>query len=74
MRLSEFWQAVSDEFGLARGRMLTSDLVLPEVGGRTADEAIAAGENTREIWLALCEAMDVPAARRHGSGLREPKR
>jgi hypothetical protein len=28
----------------------------------------------RDAWLALCEAMDVPVARRHGVGLADPKK
>ena len=74
MRLSEFWLAVSDEFGDQYGRVLTSDLVLGDIGGLTAEQAIRAGVNTREIWLALCEATDVPAERRYGVGQREPKK
>ena len=74
MRLSEFWLAVSDEFGPEYGRVLTSDLVLGEIGGLTAQQGIAKGVAPREIWLALWEAMDVPANRRYGVGQREPKK
>jgi Protein of unknown function (DUF3046) len=74
VRLSEFWLAVSDEFGAEYGRVLTHDLVLGAVGGLTAQQAIAAGIPARDIWLALCEATDVPAERRYGVGQREPKK
>ncbi|MGV8883990.1 MAG: DUF3046 domain-containing protein [Microbacteriaceae bacterium] len=74
MRLSEFWLAVSDEFGEGYGRVLTHDLVLGDLGGRTAGEAIRNGIAPREIWLALCAAMDVPENRRYGVGQREPKK
>ena len=74
MRVSEFWLAVSDEFGPAYGRVLTQDLVLSVGGGLTAEQAIRAGVDAREIWLALCEATDVPLARRYGVGQREPKK
>lgn len=74
MRLSEFWLAVADEFGEQYGRVLTHDLVLGTLGGLTADQAIKAGVPTRSIWLALCEATDVPAERRVGVGQREPKK
>ncbi|TBN56465.1 DUF3046 domain-containing protein [Glaciihabitans arcticus] len=73
MRVSEFWTAVSDEFGELYGRVLTSDLVLSAVGGMTAVQAIKAGVAPREIWLALCEASEVPESRRYGVGQREPK-
>lgn len=74
MRLSEFWTAVTDEFGPAYGRTLTHDLALGELDGLTAEQAIALGRNTREIWLALCRAMDVPESRWYGVGVRPPKR
>ncbi|MBN9238072.1 MAG: signal transduction histidine kinase [Micrococcales bacterium 70-64] len=74
MKLSEFWLAVSDEFGEAYGRVITHDLVLGPVGGMTAQQAIKAGVNPREVWLALCAAADVPPDRRYGVGQREPKK
>ncbi len=73
MRLSEFWQAVSDEFGAGYGRVLVQDLVLGDLGGITAEQAIAAGASARDIWIALCKATDVPQSRWHGVGQREPK-
>jgi len=73
MRVSEFWLAVADEFGAAYGRVLTHDLILGVGGGLTAEQAIKAGVDAREIWFALCEATDVPPARRYGVGQREPK-
>lgn len=72
MRLSEFTRAVDAEFG-HRGSMLVRDLVLAEVGYRTAEEALDAGVPAREVWLALCVETEVPPARRHGVGLRESR-
>jgi hypothetical protein len=66
VRLSEFRSAVEDEFGAAYGRALTQDLVLTELGGVTAEQALKAGKAPRDIWLALCRASDVPAERWHG--------
>lgn len=73
MRLSEFWTAVTDEFGLAYGRTLTKDLVLGELGDLTSEQAIAKGMTTRQIWLALCRATDVPESRWYGRGVKPPK-
>ena len=67
MRLSEFWRAVTEEFG-AYGQIVTADLVLREVGDRTAVQALAAGVSPREVWLALCFATDVPKSRWYGAG------
>lgn len=68
MRVSEFWLAVTGEFGDSYGRILTRDLVLGEFGDLTAVQAIAAGKDTREVWFALCRATDVPKNRWHGVG------
>lgn len=73
MRLSEFRIAVSDEFGEGYGRVLVNDLVLSDLGGLTADQALGKGVDPREVWLALCQAADVPPERRYGVGLREPR-
>ncbi|REJ06082.1 DUF3046 domain-containing protein [Microbacterium bovistercoris] len=72
MRRSEFLRAVEDEFG-ARATALTQDLVLSGIGC-TAVEALDAGVPPRDIWLALCEAADVPPNRRYGVGRLEPRR
>ncbi|MCC4249052.1 MULTISPECIES: DUF3046 domain-containing protein [Microbacterium] len=73
MRRSEFDRAVADEFG-ARGSSLMTDLVLSSVGGRTSADALAAGVDPREVWLALCDETDVPAERRYGVGRLDPRR
>lgn len=72
MRRSEFLRAVADEFG-ARSAFLMTDLVLTEVGERTPAQALDAGVPPRDVWLALCVAMDVPHARRYGAGRLEPR-
>jgi len=74
VRFSEFRRAVAAEFGEQYGRALLRDLVIDKIGGRTADQALAAGVPERDVWLALCEAMEVPVERRHGAGLPEPHR
>ena len=73
MRLSQFWTAVTGEFGPALGRTLVHDLVLGDLGDLTAEQALAKGLDIRDTWLALCRATDVPEGRRHGVGQREPK-
>lgn len=74
MTRSEFSRAIAAEFGEAYGRTLVRDLVLTPLGERTAEQALAGGAAPREIWLALCAAMDVPRERWYGAGRPEPKR
>lgn len=71
MRVSEFRRAVIEEFGAAHGPVLTRDLWIASLGN-TADEALTAGARPRDVWLALCQEMDVPLAKRHGRGLIDP--
>ena len=72
MRTSEFRRAVATEFGEHYGRALLRDLVIDSLGHRTSDQALAAGVPERDVWLALCEAMEVPVERWHGAGLPTP--
>jgi hypothetical protein len=73
MRRSEFLRAVDAEFG-GRGSSLVSDLVLTQLSGRTADQALDDGVPPRDIWLALCAETEVPNERRHGAGRLEPRK
>ena len=73
MRHSTFWELMGDEFGTAYAPSLARSQVLSALGDRTASEALDAGEDPREVWLALCDAMDVPDSRRWGRD-RAPRR
>jgi hypothetical protein len=66
VRHSEFWQLLEDEFGPEYARTVARDVVLSTLGGRTSEQALAAGHRPREVWVALCDVMDVPAERRWG--------
>jgi len=73
MRVSEFRRAVDQEFGEAYGAVVTQDVVIEQLGGRTAEEALGAGIDAADVWFALCASQDVPVERRHGKGLADPK-
>lgn len=74
MKLSEFQRAIVDEFGSTYGQALTTDLVLGELGNRTAQQALAAGIAPREVWIALCREAGVPQSHWYGAGKPAPKR
>ena len=47
------------------GRRTNSrDHVLADLGGRTVEEALEAGLDPRRVWRSVCDAYDVPPARR----------
>lgn len=64
MRLTHFRQQMAEEFGRVRAEMIARDHVFSAFGGRTADQALHAGHDPKEVWLAVCEAFDVPPERR----------
>jgi hypothetical protein len=66
VRVSEFWTLVDDEFGRVHARSLAADLALRSLDDRTAERALADGEDPARVWRAMCEAMDVPEERRGG--------
>ena len=66
MRHREFWQLVDEVFGPGVGRALAREQVLAALGDRTPVEALDAGVQPRDVWHALCDAMDVPDADRWG--------
>jgi hypothetical protein len=71
---SEFLIAVDDEFGSLQGRTIVRDLVIDELAHDTAQQALARGVSPRDVWMALCRAMNVPKERWHGAGLPHPPR
>jgi hypothetical protein len=64
MRITVFRKLMTDEFGPVRGEMVARDHVLSALGGRTPDQALETGYPPKEIWLAICDAFDVPEQRR----------
>lgn len=64
MRRSEFTELAEHVFGPALARTYTHDLVLEQIGGLTAAQALEHGVAVRSVWTALCDAMDVPDSAR----------
>lgn len=64
VRLTYFRELMEGEFGAVRAASLSYDHVFAQLGGRTVEQALEAGVEPREVWLAVCEEYDVPLARR----------
>jgi hypothetical protein len=65
VRLTVFWERMHRRFGEAYADSLARDLVMARLGGRTVNQALAAGVEAREVWAAVCEAAEVPVSDRH---------
>ena len=64
VRLTQFRELMVDEFGAARAAAVSRDHVFADLGGRTVEQALAAGSDPRKVWRAVCDAYDVPLVRR----------
>ena len=60
MRLTVFWQKMRGQFGDTYAASVAKDYVLTDLGGRTVDQALAAGVEPKEIWRAVCQAFEIP--------------
>jgi hypothetical protein len=74
MRLSEFWALMEQEFGGPYGYTVAEQHVLHALDDRTAAEAIEQGEPVRQVWVALCDDLQVPAERRFIADRPKPGR
>jgi hypothetical protein len=59
VRLTEFWARMNARFGEAYASSLAADYRLPDLGA-TVNEALARGEEAKDVWRAVCAEFDVP--------------
>jgi len=64
VRHTEFWARMEHALGSAYARSWASMFVLGDLGGRTVDEALAAGVPPKEVWRAVWAALGLPAKER----------
>lgn len=64
MRQTEFWVRMEEALGPAYARSWAHDFVISDLGGRTVEEALAAGVAAKEVWRAVWRALDLPASQR----------
>ena len=56
MRISDLRERLTIAFGDAWAPSFAQDIVISELGGRTVNEALAAGDEPADIWKALCKS------------------
>jgi hypothetical protein len=64
MRLTEFWRRMEAVFGPQYAHSWAHDQVLPSLGGRTVDAALADGVSAKAVWAAVVRDAQVPPALR----------
>jgi hypothetical protein len=64
MRLTELWRRMELALGPTYAHSWASDHVLAALGGRTVEQAIAAGIETVTIWRAVHAELGLPARER----------
>ena len=57
---------MNEEFGAAYARVILDDLVLGALGDKTGSQSLAAGQDPRVVWEAICVVQGVPRERWHG--------
>jgi hypothetical protein len=60
MKLTDFWDRMTAQFGEGYADSVAKDFVLQGLGGRTVNRALAEGEDAKVVWRAVCESFDVP--------------
>ncbi len=63
MRLTDFTELMTEQFGEQTAASMLVDHVLTGLGGRTGAQAIEDGVDPRDVWQALCADFDVPRSR-----------
>jgi hypothetical protein len=64
MRLTEFWSRMEDALGASYYRHWAGTTVLGQLGGRTVAEALAAGEDPKDVWRAVWAALELPPGKK----------
>ena len=64
MRHSEFWQRLEAQLGVGYARLWAEQFVVGDLGQRTVQEALAAGETPKAVWAAVWRALELPANER----------
>jgi Protein of unknown function (DUF3046) len=61
VRITEFWGRMNRQFGDAYAESVARDHVVAGLGGRTVAAALAAGDDPKDVWRAVCDEFHLPA-------------
>lgn len=60
MRMTEFWARMEEALGPAYCRVWADQHVMADLGGRTVNQALAAGEQPKQVWRVVWATLDLP--------------
>ena len=64
MRHTEFWARMDQALGTTYSRVWARQQVLADLGGRTVDEALEAGEAPKLVWRVVAATLALPESQR----------
>jgi hypothetical protein len=64
MRETEFWTRMETQLGSGYARTWAETVVLADLGGRTAAEALRAGVPCKQVWRAVWAMLELPQRER----------
>jgi len=64
VRHTEFWARMNRVLGPGYASVWARQQVLAALGGRTVDQALAAGEPPKRVWAAVADALKLPDSER----------
>lgn len=64
MRHSEFWDRMERHLGVGYARVWADTHVMRALDGRTATEALDAGDQPKSVWRAVHQTLELPAVDR----------
>ena len=64
MKYTEFWSRMDDALGSSYSRVWADQHTITELGSRTVNEALAAGETPKAVWRAVWADLGLPASDR----------
>lgn len=59
MRLTDFWERMENALGAGYARSWAADFHVPDLGGRTVDQALEQGEDTQIVWRAVHKTLEL---------------
>src|SRR5262245_19685690 len=61
VRYTDFWERMEQHLGVTYARSYAHDQVLSQLRGRTVEQALADGDDAKDVWRAVVDALQRPA-------------